>query len=57
MLVAWRSEFDPGPQVVFDSATPVVLRDVFAEAAALRGIGHAAREHAAREPSLELTSA
>jgi hypothetical protein len=40
MLVAWRSE-------EFDSGLPVALRDVFAEAAALRA-GHS---------GLELTSA
>jgi hypothetical protein len=42
MLVAWRSgEHEP--------VLPVALRDVFAEAAALRSIS--------REPGLELTSA
>jgi hypothetical protein len=41
MLVAWRSDAEVG--------IPVVLRDVFSEAAALRTIS--------REPGLELTSA
>jgi hypothetical protein len=41
MLVAWRSDDETG--------MPVALRDVFAEAAALRTIS--------REPGLELTSA
>jgi hypothetical protein len=44
MLVAWRSD-------EFDASMPVALRDVFAEAAALRTVSHV------RESGLELTSA